>query len=726
VAPKPSPELLRFGTFEVDFRAGELRKQGRKIRLQDLPFQLLTVLLEHPGQVVTRDELVRRLWSEYAAIDVENGLNTAAKKLRLALGDDAETPRFIETLPRRGYRFIGAVEALQAAKPLDAQAVLPAAAAPVLEIPDAVLAPAAPERPAHFPYRRWVIALAAVIVLGLPTFRLLMPARSPSMLRTVQLTHTGRVEQFDSILTDGSRIYFNERTGGQWSLAQVSVEGGTPSPIQTPPGIPELLAISPNRSELLVKISARENRDDAPLWIVPTVSGSPRRLGNVMGHAGAWSRDGSGIVYGFDRALYRMNSDGTDIRKLANTPTPPFYISWSPGPPDLLRFTLIGPLFSIWECSPDGSGMRAFAPSAPWAKTARGVFGAGWTSDGKYYVFESRDEHGTSFWVVPEAGRLFGPFDRQPIQIYSTPTDMGALVPGLDGKRFFFAAGQGSRDLVSYDAKRNQFLPFLSGDAVRSVSFSQDGQWASYATVPECTLWRSRADGSDRLQLTSPPLCVYEPQWSPDGRRIAFGGQQMGRSEEESRVYVVPSNGGSMEAVPMEPYRSSNPSWSPDGQSLMMNCWRPGARAETMAICVLDWRTRQGTVLPGSENLLRPRWSPDGQYVAALRDSGAQVVLFDMRSHQWTALADGANYGVPFWTRDGRYFYFQEVLGDTEQPIFRVNAATRAVERTMSSRQLPQSGFSGYLLTGLTPGDAPIANVLRENGDLYELDVVLP
>jgi len=97
-----------------------------------------------------------------------------------------------------------------------------------------------------------------------------------------------------------------------------------------------------------------------------------------------------------------------------------------------------------------------------------------------------------------------------------------------------------------------------------------------------------------------------------------------------------------------------------------------------------------------------------------------------MHSHRWTRLADGANYGIPFWTRDSHYFYFQEVMGDADQPIFRVNEATGAVARMMSSQQLPQSGFSGYTLTGLTPGDAPIATVLRSNGDLYALDVDLP
>src|SRR5438105_9623750 len=101
---------LRFGDFDVDLRSGELRKSGVRIKLQDQPFQMLALLLERPGDVVTREELRRKLWPEGIHLDFENGLNIAVKKLRQALGDEAETPRFIETLPKRGYRFIAPVE----------------------------------------------------------------------------------------------------------------------------------------------------------------------------------------------------------------------------------------------------------------------------------------------------------------------------------------------------------------------------------------------------------------------------------------------------------------------------------------------------------------------------------------------------------------------------------------------------------------------------------------
>src|SRR5262252_5749275 len=110
--PLASADVARFGTFRVDFRAGELLKNGRKIRLQDQPLQVLALLIEKPGEVVTREQLQQKLWPDDTFVDFDHGLNNAVNRLREALNDSPESPRLIETLPRRGYRFIGAVSAL--------------------------------------------------------------------------------------------------------------------------------------------------------------------------------------------------------------------------------------------------------------------------------------------------------------------------------------------------------------------------------------------------------------------------------------------------------------------------------------------------------------------------------------------------------------------------------------------------------------------------------------
>src|SRR5215471_19463199 len=107
---RSSQPVVRFGAYELDQRAGELRKEGVRIRLQDQPLQMLLLLLEQPGRIITREELRQKIWSSDTFVDYDHGINNAIKRLRETLGDTAETPRYIETLPRRGYRFIPKIE----------------------------------------------------------------------------------------------------------------------------------------------------------------------------------------------------------------------------------------------------------------------------------------------------------------------------------------------------------------------------------------------------------------------------------------------------------------------------------------------------------------------------------------------------------------------------------------------------------------------------------------
>jgi DNA-binding winged helix-turn-helix (wHTH) protein len=130
----PSPAMVQFGDYSMDVRAGELYRKGRKLKLQEQPFQILALLVAQRGQLVTRDELREKLWSQDTFVDFDHSLNTAVKKLRQALNDEADKPRFIETIPRKGYRFIGpAVETPQGAGKSDsAPAQAPETAAPGL------------------------------------------------------------------------------------------------------------------------------------------------------------------------------------------------------------------------------------------------------------------------------------------------------------------------------------------------------------------------------------------------------------------------------------------------------------------------------------------------------------------------------------------------------------------------------------------------------------------
>jgi len=124
------PTILRFGDYEADLRSAELRRQGHRLKLQEKPFQVLAALLQHPGELVTREQLRQSLWPADTFVDFEHGLNTAVNKVREALRDSANNPRFIETLPRRGYRFIGAVSSNSSATNLAAEQERESAASP--------------------------------------------------------------------------------------------------------------------------------------------------------------------------------------------------------------------------------------------------------------------------------------------------------------------------------------------------------------------------------------------------------------------------------------------------------------------------------------------------------------------------------------------------------------------------------------------------------------------
>ncbi len=186
-ADHPVRGRLRFGVFEADLRAGELRKNGQRVRLQEQPFRVLAMLLEHPGDVVTREELRTRLWPADTFVDFDHGLNKAINKLRDALGDSAESPRFVETVARRGYRFLADVKGADAPPVDDAQ-------------PAAPIASRTPRAPA----RGWKLAMFGLFVLlaALATWKILSGDRPSPVVRSLA------VLPLESLSNDASQDYF--------------------------------------------------------------------------------------------------------------------------------------------------------------------------------------------------------------------------------------------------------------------------------------------------------------------------------------------------------------------------------------------------------------------------------------------------------------------------------------------------------------------------------------
>jgi len=284
----------------------------------------------------------------------------------------------------------------------------------------------------------------------------------------------------------------------------------------------------------------------------------------------------------------------------------------------------------------------------------------------------------------------------------------------MDGKRIFALGIQRRGQLVRYDGKSHQFVPFLSGISADGVDFSKDGQWVTFVAFPEATLWRSKADGSERLQLTPPPMKVSLPRWSPDGKRIAFLGRVVGKPV---KIYIVPADGGTpKQAVPGE-RNEYEASWSPDGNSL---AFAPLYFLEgSTAVRLLELQTGRVTTVPGSDGFFSARWSPDGRHIAALTADSRTLMLYDVETQKWVELAKRAAY--PNWSRDGRFVYFHDPFR-SEPALFRVRISDRKVEElaTLDPRILTWAVVSQW--TGLAPDDSPL--VLRDTSveEIYALD----
>jgi len=550
--------------------------------------------------------------------------------------------------------------------------------------------------------------ITLAVILGYVPAQRVAP---PRVLRTVQLTNTNRPKS--DVVTDGSRLYFIE---GQSRLSQTSVTGGETFPVPNSledTGFANVFDISSDGSALLMN-TARGTSLDGSLWSVPVLGGSPRRLGNLEGHSGAWSPDGKQIVYCKGNEIFVARSDGGEPHQLLNAGGTASDIRWSPDG-SILRFTINDPKTnnrSIWQASADGGNFHPLLPG--WNETPNECCGK-WTPDGKYFVFQARRDSTANLWAINEHGGFFRAAPQLPVQLTTGPMNVGNPVPSRDGKRLFVQGWQPRGELLRYDANTKQLAPYLSGISAMGLDFSRDGNWVAYNDASDGTMWRSRTDGTQKLQLVFPPMQAYLPRWSPDGKQIAFFGHPPGQPWQ---IYIVPAAGGAPELIFRSTINSADPVWSPDGKSLTFG--ENSLNNQGSAVYVLDLKTRKPTKLPGSDGLYSPRWSPDGRYIAAITLDSLKLLLFDFTTQKWTELAS-LFVAYPTWSRDGRYLHFDGIL-DNQESYFRVQISNGKLERIFSLQGFQAAGGDFGNWSGLAPDESPL--VVRDASiqEIYALD----
>jgi len=704
---------MRFGQFELNLSEERLLKKGLAVRIENQPLQILAALVDHPGEMVSREELCARLWPDGTYVDFDEGLNTAVKKLRYALGDSAESPVFIETVPRRGYRFIAPVQKFDEASP-PLEVISPQNGdrppAAVEQSPESIVV-TQPLSGGRWTAVRLIAIGVVVLGGGWFLYRATFPP-APRVTNITRLTNSGRLDPWQELTSDGSRLFFVEREGDHWNDRQISTVGGESMPFGPTGQNTKIFAVSPDQSEILyAPFTARI--PNLPLWSRPLVGGAPRRVGDILVNGATFSPDGNRIAFTNSTGVFLANHDGSGVRQLAAL-TGCGAIAWSPDG-KILRFSQ-GPGPHLLQISVAGGDLHPFLPS--WT-----AWSGRWTFDGAYYLFTSTKDGHPAIWTLRESSS-FPWVRREPTQLTFAPLVFGDPLPSRDGHFIYVEGGLIQQiDVVRFDPASHQFKPLLL-PAVRvfDAVFSPDHQWIVYTS--ENQLWRSRPDGSDRLHLAGAPSLpdISFPVWSPDSKRILFVSPKDGKLT----IYLVSADGGPpQQPLPPGPSRGG-PAWSPDGHAITYSIddEADGASPTKTGIHLFDLAQGHDSVIPGSVGLIGAKWSPDGRFLAAEPEDDSVIKLLDLKTHRWSEVAHGTLIAFPVWSADS-VLYFQDMLAPDE-PVYRFRPGTSAPQRVYSFEDILQTGAQRCAFLGFAPDGSLLVQVNRGDGDVYALTVSLP
>jgi Tol biopolymer transport system component len=300
----------------------------------------------------------------------------------------------------------------------------------------------------------------------------------------------------------------------------------------------------------------------------------------------------------------------------------------------------------------------------------------------------------------------------RPIQLTAGPLSYSGVSVSRDGNQVFAIGMMDRGELVRYDMKSHQFLPFLSGISAIFPTFSRDGQWVAYDSYPDRSLWRSRADGSEKMRLTYPPLVVNNPIISPDGTKVGF------TSAAPNELMVVDMNGllpPKMVAKGDDDNWAQARNWSPDGNLLLI--YIKGEPA------IYNMRTGKTSVVPSSKDL--DYYWIDENSIVGLSQDNAKFLIFDLRTQKWTDLATVGTNGNFEVSPDRQYVYYE--TGGEEPKAWRLRFADRKIEMITSLKEPSRARDLGWVGSiGIAPDGSPIITRNIGTQEVYALSVRWP
>lgn len=703
--------IVRFGPFELDLREGELRKEGRKIRLQAQPFQILRMLIESPGEVISREEICKRLWPDDTVVEFDHSINAAVRRLRDALRDSADKPRYIQTLARRGYRFIGEVDAGGRPRPVASVTEIsspqadPVARRPWLPLQPRVFVP---------------IAVAAVVLMiwaGASYYRrrIALHSANPQPLMRLDLDLGNQaVDQSEhganTVLSpDGTRlVYVSQqklfaRRLDQATAAELAGTERAQSPFFSPDG-KWVAFFATNR---LKKVSLESGR-------VSEIC----RTGLVGG--GGWGEAGD-IVVASDTRLYRISSEGgasVPVTELAPGEVAHRWPQILPGGKAVL--------FSAYRSMTGLDGATIEAQSLRDGRRKTLVHGGTW---GKYLP--------SGHLVYIEKGKLFAmAFDPERLEVRGAPT------PVLEEIAYNTAWG-----FAQIDFSRTGSIVYRSSRAgaglVTVEWLDASGNARPLLPVPGNYLSPTLSPDGSRLALTSEgDIWVYElgresmtrltfggghanPLWTADGRYILF--------RVRGRMWWARADGTGQAQPLIESDHMQTPwSFTPDGKRL---AFVEVSSPTNAAIWTLPMESDRTGLRAGKPEIFLqtafavrgPMISPDGRWIAYMStESGTYrvyVQAFPGGGGKRQISDDGGTY--PAWSRNGRELFFWQFYEHEDAPSqlmavsYQVRGGAFLADKLRVWSQRPIASFSttrsydpapdGKRIVALMPADAPQA-----------------
>ncbi|HVH50103.1 MAG TPA: winged helix-turn-helix domain-containing protein [Candidatus Bathyarchaeia archaeon] len=610
------PQRVRFGPFEADLETHELWKNGVKVKLGGQPFEILALLLDRPGQMVSREELQKEIWAADTFVDFNHGLNAAVNKLRETLCDSAEEPKYIETLPRRGYRFIGQIE--KAVSELKFRKAAPATEFVQQSSP----VPTAAEREStsrlgqalktieeagKLPIsRKFLVLSAAGAAVSLALWWLALGPVNFDPERKQRAVEAERTEALSKMFTlvpdpasdpaispDGKLVAFrrNSYAPGAAGIFVTSSDGKGLTQLTVHPGdcCP---AWSPDGKSIAF---SRISTDEYGIYLVSAAGGAAQKVSHEdprkkRGELG-WTADGKFIAFSGDSPqggsqIFLLSVQDSSVQPLTEPQGQDR--DWGPAfSPDGTRMAFVrtnGAGFpeEIFVMALNGSAAQdayrggntpaASGPATQLTSLRAAIMGPpAWLANGAEIIFASTKAGEPALWRVPVAGG-----EATPIEKTGTAT-WHPTVARKDGnlvvQKILRASGIYHVDLQQETAQRTKTIVTSTNGRNEGPTLSPDGKKLVFMSDRSGSLeiWVSNRDGSAPAQLTNLHGCGT-PRWSPDGMWIAF--DTVGNGAQG--VYVIPAMGGTPRAVVTDAWENSVPSWSRDGKWIYFGSRRSG------------------------------------------------------------------------------------------------------------------------------------------------------